>query len=182
MHTLLCRMQNLQLKERNTESRSQNMASLLQFSQINKNDIPLVGGKAASLGEMTKADIPVPPGFVITTEIYKKYNNHEYNGPCIIMGSRSTSATNTKTISIIVLTLLPLPDLLGGIDIRYAFEHGILKVFASRFGWSHHEEKRYNNNIILCTYALKRLNLAEERIVDHYIDAINWADSFIKVT
>lgn len=53
------------------------MANLLQFNQISKNDVPLVGGKGASLGEMTTAGIPVPPGFVVTTEVYKQFNNQE---------------------------------------------------------------------------------------------------------
>ncbi|MBI2017472.1 PEP/pyruvate-binding domain-containing protein [Candidatus Daviesbacteria bacterium] len=38
------------------------------FNEISKNDVKEVGGKGASLGEMTNAGIPVPPGFVITTE------------------------------------------------------------------------------------------------------------------
>ena len=42
------------------------------FSEISKEDIELVGGKGASLGELTKAGIPVPPGFVITTNGFQK--------------------------------------------------------------------------------------------------------------
>ena len=40
------------------------------FDQIDKDDIPLVGGKGANLGEMLKADFPVPYGFVITAKAY----------------------------------------------------------------------------------------------------------------
>ena len=53
------------------------MANLLTFNQISKNDVPLVGGKGASLGEMIKAGIPVPPGFVITTDTYKRFCDQE---------------------------------------------------------------------------------------------------------
>jgi len=42
------------------------------LSEISKDDVNLVGGKAASLGELTNADISVPPGFVITTEGFQK--------------------------------------------------------------------------------------------------------------
>jgi pyruvate,water dikinase len=35
------------------------------FSRLSKNDVAIAGGKGASLGEMTKAGIPVPPGFVV---------------------------------------------------------------------------------------------------------------------
>ena len=35
------------------------------FSAISKKDVGIAGGKGASLGEMTRAGITVPPGFVI---------------------------------------------------------------------------------------------------------------------
>jgi pyruvate,water dikinase len=40
------------------------------FEEVGKEDIPLVGGKGANLGEMTKAHIPVPPGFIVTAQSY----------------------------------------------------------------------------------------------------------------
>ncbi|RAP49635.1 MAG: phosphoenolpyruvate synthase [Methanosphaera sp. rholeuAM74] len=43
------------------------------FEHLGKNDIPVAGGKGANLGELTNAGIPVPPGFVITSETYRKF-------------------------------------------------------------------------------------------------------------
>ncbi|MFC1985468.1 phosphoenolpyruvate synthase [Chloroflexota bacterium] len=40
------------------------------FNEVTKNDVSLVGGKGANLGEMTKANIPVPPGFIVTADAY----------------------------------------------------------------------------------------------------------------
>ena len=40
------------------------------FKDIDKEDIPLVGGKGANLGEMEKAGFPIPPGFVVTSNAY----------------------------------------------------------------------------------------------------------------
>lgn len=40
------------------------------FKNIDKEDIPTVGGKGANLGEMTKAHFPVPNGFVVTSDAY----------------------------------------------------------------------------------------------------------------
>src|SRR3989344_937517 len=40
------------------------------FSEVNKGDVALVGGKGANLGEMTKAGFPVPNGFIITSNAY----------------------------------------------------------------------------------------------------------------
>ncbi|MHC4545309.1 MAG: PEP/pyruvate-binding domain-containing protein [Planctomycetota bacterium] len=46
------------------------MDYILDFEKLDKNSIPIVGGKNASLGEMIKADIRVPPGFAVTTDGY----------------------------------------------------------------------------------------------------------------
>jgi len=43
------------------------------FDEVTKDDIPLVGGKGANLGEMVHARIPVPPGFIVTADAYFKF-------------------------------------------------------------------------------------------------------------
>lgn len=43
------------------------------FKDIDKHDTPLVGGKGANLGEMTKAGFPVPNGFAITINAYDQF-------------------------------------------------------------------------------------------------------------
>ncbi|HEY4512348.1 MAG TPA: PEP/pyruvate-binding domain-containing protein [Candidatus Paceibacterota bacterium] len=43
------------------------------FKDIGKNDAPEAGGKGASLGEMTNAKIPVPPGFVILSSGFEYF-------------------------------------------------------------------------------------------------------------
>ena len=50
------------------------------FCEIQKNDIPVAGGKGANLGEMASAGINIPAGFVITADAYRlfvKENNYE---------------------------------------------------------------------------------------------------------
>ena len=42
------------------------------FNYLSKNNISIVGGKGASLGEMTQAGISVPNGFVILTNAFEK--------------------------------------------------------------------------------------------------------------
>jgi pyruvate,water dikinase len=46
------------------------MPYTLWFDKAGKEALSLVGGKNASLGELIRADIPVPPGFAVTTEAY----------------------------------------------------------------------------------------------------------------
>ena len=41
------------------------------FDKIRLDDAPLVGGKGANLGELTVAGLPVPPGFVVTSDAYR---------------------------------------------------------------------------------------------------------------
>jgi len=48
-------------------------ALILWFEDLRKEDVPLVGGKNANLGEMLNASIPVPPGFAVTAYAYKKF-------------------------------------------------------------------------------------------------------------
>ena len=43
------------------------------FQLLKKSDTNIAGGKGASLGEMTGAGIPVPPGFVVLTEAFEKF-------------------------------------------------------------------------------------------------------------
>lgn len=46
---------------------------ILWFEELTKEDVPLVGGKNANLGEMIKAGIPVPYGYAVTAYAYKKF-------------------------------------------------------------------------------------------------------------
>ena len=43
------------------------------FENISKENVSVAGGKGASLGEMTKAKLPVPPGFVILADAFEKF-------------------------------------------------------------------------------------------------------------
>jgi pyruvate,water dikinase len=48
-------------------------ALVIWFENLRKEDVPIVGGKNASLGEMISASMPVPPGFAITAFAYEKF-------------------------------------------------------------------------------------------------------------
>jgi len=59
------------MEEKAEQVREQKL--ILWFEELGREDIPLVGGKNANLGEMLKAGIPVPPGFAITAYAYKRF-------------------------------------------------------------------------------------------------------------
>jgi pyruvate,water dikinase len=46
---------------------------IVPFSEVRRADVPTVGGKGASLGEMTAAGLPVPDGFILTIEAYRQF-------------------------------------------------------------------------------------------------------------
>src|SRR3989344_4294999 len=46
---------------------------IVWFNEVDKDDVGLVGGKGANLGEMTKAKFPVPPGFIVTAKAYFQF-------------------------------------------------------------------------------------------------------------
>ena len=56
------------------------MPFTLWFDKAGKEALGLVGGKNASLGELIKADIPVPPGFSVTTEAYYEFLSGSLKG------------------------------------------------------------------------------------------------------
>jgi pyruvate,water dikinase len=48
---------------------------IVWFYEVTKDDVPRVGGKGANLGEMSRANIPVPPGFIVTANAYRDFLN-----------------------------------------------------------------------------------------------------------
>ena len=46
------------------------MQNVVWFKDVDKSDIPTVGGKGANLGELTKIGAPVPNGFIISADAY----------------------------------------------------------------------------------------------------------------
>ena len=49
---------------------SKNLPEVVEFKDVDKDDIGLVGGKGANLGEMIQAGFPIPPGFIVTAPAY----------------------------------------------------------------------------------------------------------------
>ncbi len=46
---------------------------VMWFEDLGKDDVSVVGGKGANLGEMVNAKLPVPPGFVVTAQAYRRF-------------------------------------------------------------------------------------------------------------
>jgi pyruvate, water dikinase len=46
---------------------------IVGLEEVSESDLPLVGGKASKLGELVRRGLPIPPGFVVTTELYQAF-------------------------------------------------------------------------------------------------------------
>ena len=68
------------------------------FNNIDKDDLPLVGGKGANLGEMTKAGFPVPNGFAITVPAYDDFMKHNKISDDIVKILKITNTANTEEL------------------------------------------------------------------------------------
>jgi rifampicin phosphotransferase len=56
------------------------MSYVVRFAELGRGDIAVAGGKGANLGELTRAGLPVPPGFVLTTAAYRAVAGNNRDG------------------------------------------------------------------------------------------------------
>src|SRR2546421_3037510 len=59
---------------------------------------PLLGGKGANLAEMTRIDLPVPPGFTITTEVCTYFYAHKRTYPPSLQAEVERGIANMERI------------------------------------------------------------------------------------
>ena len=88
----------------NDQDREKSKRFILWFNEVDIKDVPLVGGKNASLGEMiqqlTSEKIQVPSGFAVTTEAFRRYiefNQLQQRMEKNLEGLDTHDATNVAT-------------------------------------------------------------------------------------
>jgi pyruvate,orthophosphate dikinase len=69
---------------------------IYDFTEGSGRDTALLGGKGANLSEMTRLKIPVPPGFIITTEACRFYMEHGELPPNLL-GDIDTAIRSLET-------------------------------------------------------------------------------------
>lgn len=75
------------------------MKTALDFSCIDGGMLDEVGGKAANLGELTRAGLPVPPGWVLTTRAYQEAAEAAGLGPIVAAGGEGLArAARTRLL------------------------------------------------------------------------------------
>lgn len=68
------------------------------FAEVDKNDIALVGGKGANLGELVAAGFPVPPGFIISSHSYFTFLEENNLTPKIKSFIKTTNIENPREL------------------------------------------------------------------------------------
>lgn len=84
------------------------MKQIVWFRDVGRGDIALVGGKGANLGEMTKAGLPVPPGFIVTADAFVNYIKKSGLAKNIQMHLRGLNPEDTKKLQSVSKTIMKL--------------------------------------------------------------------------
>ncbi len=74
------------------------MTNVVWFNEVNKESIPIVGGKGANLGEMTAAKFPIPGGFIVTAQAYMDYVTRSGIQKEIIQLANNVDVNNTADL------------------------------------------------------------------------------------
>jgi pyruvate,orthophosphate dikinase len=88
-------------RKENQVSQNQAHKWVYLFEEGDGNQRALLGGKGAGLADMTRAGLPVPPGFIVTTEVCNAYYTNGKNFPegmweQVIEGLRAVEAKTGK--------------------------------------------------------------------------------------
>lgn len=87
----------------------------LWFDELTREDVPLAGGKGANLGDMVRAGLPVPPGFVITAPAYRQVVQHadlENRIGALLLGLDRSMCDQLQTVEPLIRELfvdVPIP-------------------------------------------------------------------------
>ena len=79
--------------------------TIVWFDEVTKDNIPSVGGKGANLGEMTQANIPVPPGFIVTVKAYSDFLEYTNIIPKIRCLLKPLDPNNSKQLQQIAVNI-----------------------------------------------------------------------------
>ena len=75
------------------------MKHVVFFEELKKEDVAIAGGKGANLGELVRAGLPVPLGFVITAAVYDKFIKETGIFDEIMGILDATDTDNTKALA-----------------------------------------------------------------------------------
>ncbi|MFZ0282866.1 MAG: PEP/pyruvate-binding domain-containing protein, partial [Bacteroidales bacterium] len=114
-------------------------ACILGLREIDKTKLPMVGGKGASLGELSGIeDVQVPEGFCVTTEVYKEIigNNDAFNSLldqlAILKADNRKGISETSAKIRKVIEEISIPKSIGNEITRHLEQPGERNAYAVR--------------------------------------------------
>lgn len=96
------------------------------FRETGIKDVPLVGGKGASLGEMANHNFPIPPGFIVTADAYFNWLKEAGIKKEVINKTDAVDVENTEQLAQVskevrdLILKTPIPEELS-IEIKKAY-------------------------------------------------------------
>lgn len=76
------------------------MGSIAWFEELGRQDVAAVGGKGAGLGELSKAGLPVPPGFVVPAAVYLRVLDEKGLRSHVLDVARRVIASDPQNIAL----------------------------------------------------------------------------------
>ncbi len=76
------------------------MNPVVWFADVGKADVDLAGGKGANLGELTRAGLPVPPGFIVTSTAYFRFLDEADLRPAVANHLAALDPTNPQQLNV----------------------------------------------------------------------------------
>ncbi len=78
------------------------------FKDLNKDSLPVAGGKGANLGEMYSLGLPIPNGFAVTAQAYKEFVEKSGIGPKIKEILANLNVEDTASLQVIAKSVQQL--------------------------------------------------------------------------
>ncbi len=96
------------------------------FKDIGKADVSKAGGKGANLGELVKAGLPVPPGYVITAQAYLLFTTESGLSQKIVHAIEGIDVDDTSALQ---AKAKEVQDLIIGSEMPATIKSEILKAY-----------------------------------------------------
>ena len=106
-----------------------NAKLIVPFGDIDRTMLPIAGGKAANVGELMRAGLPVPPGFCVTTAAYERVASRAALDPILDELTQTSPDDTTRLAELAAaarasLLAAPVPDSLARAIITAYLELG----------------------------------------------------------
>jgi pyruvate,water dikinase len=73
-------------------------SAVVWIGDLSKNDVGIAGGKGANLGEMIRANLPIPNAFVVTSEAYRSFLRDSGLEEKVLSILRNTNVDDSKAL------------------------------------------------------------------------------------